>query len=151
MANEPVRCIQTIRHPKIKLSDPGTGKSALLGNPDKAPVRTIKMDHCLAPEGTVAADFVASKPDLVDVIVELKGRNVDHAAEQVDATWLFWSRHAEHTQGQLISAWILCKQFPQASQKAKRALENFRNRGGKLIISTHNGEERPFTDFVPSH
>jgi hypothetical protein len=109
------------------------------------------MDHCLAPVGEVAADFVVSKPRLVDIIVELKGKNVDHAVDQIESTWTFWGRRAEHEAGQPIGAWIMCSEYPRASLKVARYRESFRARGSVLLISTHNGEERPFSDFAPKH
>jgi len=98
------RCIEKIRDSKVKVHDPGTGKSAILLNSGRAQVRRIHMDGCFAPAGTRAADFVVSMPTAVDVIVELKGKNVDHAVEQIDSTWAFWSNHAEHEPSQSIVA-----------------------------------------------
>jgi hypothetical protein len=142
-------CIETINHPKIRVSDPGTGKSAILLNPDRGRARRIRMDGCLAPAGSVAADWIVSKPAVVDVIVELKGSNVDHAVEQIEATLRFWVRHVEYQEGQQIGAWIICSEFPRASLRANRYRESFRAGGRILLISTHNSEERPFSDFVP--
>jgi hypothetical protein len=143
------KCIEKIRHSKVKIHDPGTGKSGVLLNPDKAQVRRIHMDGCLAPVGEVAADFVVSKSRTVDVIVELKGKNVDHAVAQIESTLTFWSKHTEHEVGQLIGAWIVCAEYPRASLKVARYRESFRARGGILLFSTHNGEERAFSEFVP--
>jgi hypothetical protein len=151
MAGEQDRCIEKSRRSKIKVHDPGTGRRAVLLNASKVQVRCVRMDHCLVPEGTKAADFVVSIPNIVDVIVELKGKNVDHGVEQIESTWTFWNSHAEHVRDQLISAWIVCVQFPRASQKIKRCQRRFRAHGGILIVSTHNSEERPFSDFVPRH
>jgi hypothetical protein len=143
------QCIEIVRDSKVKVHDSGTGKSAVLLNPGRAQVRRIHMDKCFAPVGATAADFVVSKPKIVDVIVELKGKNVDHAVEQVDSTWAFWSKHAEHVPNQQIGAWIVCSEYPRASLKAARYREKFRARKVILLISTHNGEERNFSDFVP--
>jgi hypothetical protein len=148
-ANPSNDCIDTVRHPKIKVHDPGTGKSAILLNPDNVQVRRIRMDGCFAPTSTRAADFVVSMPKTVDVIIELKGKNVDHAATQIESTWKFWSQHAEHEPGQLIGAWIVCSEYPRFNSKVARYQESFRARGGILLVSTHNGEERVFSDFVP--
>jgi hypothetical protein len=145
------QCVSTVRDSKIKVHDPGTGKSAILLNPDRAQVRRIRMDGCFAPVGAIAADFVVSMPKTVDVIVELKGKNVDHAVEQIESTWTFWRNHAEHEPDQLIGAWIMCSEYPRASLKVGRYRERFRARGGILLISTHNGEERAFSEFVPKH
>ncbi len=142
------QCIDKVRFSKVKVHDPGTGKSAVFLNLDKAQVRRIRMDGCLAPAGSRAADFVVSKPKAVDVIVELKGKNVDHAVEQIESTWTFWNTHKEHEPGQLIGAWIVCSEYPRASLKVGRYRESFRARGGILLISTHNGEERAFSEFV---
>lgn len=144
-------CIEKIRHTKVRVTDRGTARRAILLNPDRVQLRRVHIDHCLAPVGAAAADFVVSKPNLVDVIVELKGKNVDHAVEQIESTWAFWCRHAEHETGQLISAWIMCTEYPRGSLKVARYRESFRARGGILLVSTHNGEERPFSDFVPTH
>jgi hypothetical protein len=149
MAAEQVGCIEKLRQTKIKVHDRGTGRSAVLLNLGKTQVRRIRMDRCLAPAGAKAADFVVSMPKIVDVIVELKGKDVDRAVEQIESTFAFWREHTEHASGQLISAWIVCAQYPRASQKFKRSQARFRAHGGILSISTHKGEEKPFSAFVP--
>jgi hypothetical protein len=144
-------CIEEIRHPKVKVHDAGTGMSAILLNGKKESIRRIRMDGCLAPVGERAADFVVSLPKAVDVIVELKGGDVGHAVGQIESTRTFWRSHAEYEQGQIIGAWIVCTEYPKGSLKIGRYRESFRARGGILLISTHNGEERAFSDFVPGH
>ena len=143
------RCIEEIRHSKVKVHDPGTGMSAVLLNGERKMVRRIRMDGCLAPVGQRAADFVVSLARSVDVIVELKGGDVDHAITQVESTRTFWRSHKECEPGQTISAWIVCTQYPKASVKIGRYRESFRALGGILQISAHNGEERGFLDFIP--
>ncbi|MGA9669258.1 MAG: hypothetical protein WBQ94_08620 [Terracidiphilus sp.] len=145
------KCIEEIRHPKVKVHDPGTGMSAVLLNNKKANIRRIRMDGCLATTGQRAADFVVSLPKIVDVIVELKGGDVGHAVTQVEATRIFWRSHIEYDKGQTIGAWIVCTEYPRGSLKVGRYRENFRAGGGILLISTHNGEERSFSEFVPKH
>jgi hypothetical protein len=153
MADEEVKssnpCIEEIRHSKVKVHDPGTGMSAILQNGKREKVRRIRMDGCLAPHGQRAADFVVSLPRVVDVIVELKGGDVDHAVTQIEATRTFWRSHVKCEKGQFIGAWIVCTEYPRASLKVGRYRENFRAQGGILLISTRNGEERAFTEFVP--
>jgi hypothetical protein len=152
MAGESGRCIEHLpqnKYPKIGLSDPGTGRTVVFLNLERQPARRIRMDGCLAPEGAKAADYVLSLRAVIDVIVELKGKNVDHAVMQIDASLDFWSRHSEHVSGQTISAFIVCKEYPRADRKFKRCQENLRKRGGILKLTARNGEERPFSDFVP--
>ena len=141
-------CVEYVRHSKVKLHDPGTGKSVVLLNPGKIQVRRIRMDGCFMPAGSRAADYLVSIPPKVDVIVELKGKNVDHATTQIEATRLFWSKHEEHQSGQFIGALIVCAEYPRADLKIKRYMENFRASGGLLKVS-RNGEERAFEEFIP--
>ncbi len=44
------------------------------------------------PEQTAKADYIVSKPGFVDVIIELKGKDIAHAAEQIVATLLKWKQ-----------------------------------------------------------
>jgi hypothetical protein len=148
-ADSSQNCIEKIRHTKIKVGDPGTGRSVVLLNPGKLAVRRIKMDRCLMPTRSIAADSLVSIPKKVDIIIELKGKNVDHAARQIEAAWTFWIKYPGYEPNQPIGAWILCREYPRADLKINRFRENFRARGGVLIISTHNGEQRSFSDFEP--
>jgi hypothetical protein len=143
-------CIETIDHPRIRIDDPGTARSAILLNPDRTKVRRIRMDDCLAPRGAVSADWVVSMARVVDVIVELKGRNVDHAVEQIEATRIYWSKHQEHVTHQSIGAWIICSEYPRASTKVARYRERLRAAGTILLFSTRNAEEKPFSVFAPT-
>lgn len=152
MAADHGNCIEILRahdYPKIRLHDPGTGRSVVLVNPTNKQARRIRVDRCLAAADQTAADFVVSLKDLVDVIVELKGKNVGHAAKQIQSTLVFWSSHAEYTQRQLVSALIACKEYPRADGNVKRCMKILAKRGGKLKISTRNGEELSFAEFLP--
>jgi len=148
-ADSGMKCIEIMRHPKVKVHDRGTGKSAVLLNGQRERVRRIRMDGCLSPIGELSADFLVSLHRKVDVIVELKGSNVDHAVLQVEATRRFWESHAENVQRQLVSAWILCSEYPAGSTKVSGYRNAFRKRGAILVISTHNGEERAISEFLP--
>jgi hypothetical protein len=44
---------------------------------------------------------------------------------------------------------VICAEYPRANLKVARYRESFRARGGILLFSTHNGEERDFTEFIP--
>jgi len=86
MADSEARCIESLRHTKIKVHDKGTNVSAVFLNPDKRIVERIRVDGCLVPARQTAADFLVSMPGTVDVIVELKGTDLRKAFEQVEAT-----------------------------------------------------------------
>ena len=79
----PITCIEETSDPKIKLEE--RGSKVIFLNEVRHPFRKIKVDGCVVQNQT-AADWVVSKPPVGDLVLELKGRNVDHAIEQVTTT-----------------------------------------------------------------
>ena len=64
-----------------------------------------------------------SRPGFGDVIVELKGTDVDHAVRQVEATAAHWSSNG-YKVGRL-GAIIVAKQYPKISTNVRKAQERF--------------------------
>ena len=73
-----------IRGPKVEEN----GRKAIFLNPENAPIKKVRIDGCLIVGDTRRADFIVSKPGVVDVIVELKGKDIYHAKDQIVATLL---------------------------------------------------------------
>lgn len=86
----PEGCIEALRHTKIKVQ--AKGRVALFANPAQEEVKKLDVDCWLAAQSVTRADFVLTKPRIVDVIVELKGKEIAHAAEQILATHAYWKR-----------------------------------------------------------
>src|SRR5208282_4656870 len=53
-------------------------------------IRRIDLDCWIPSTDEVKADYIVSKPVVVDVIVELKGKDIAHAVEQIVATLVKW-------------------------------------------------------------
>jgi hypothetical protein len=78
-------CSNQSKASKIKVEE--KGKQAIFLNPDKSTFTRIKIDGCLVKEAT-ACDWLVIKNNTDRVIVELKGCDVSHALDQVEATFI---------------------------------------------------------------
>lgn len=112
----------------------------MLLNLQRSSVRRIRVDGCLI-KGSGASDWIVSKANCVDVVIELKGRDVDHAVEQIEATMRFWSNHASRGENTKLAALIVCAQYPRIDTKIQQAKHRLaRGHGAPLHIRTRNGE-----------
>ena len=117
----PSKCEQVTSASKIKVEE--LGRKAVFLNPTKAMHRKIQVDGCVIRDA-LAADWVLSKDGIGDVIVELKGKNVEHGAKQCLATAQFWSTNGLG-QGR-IAALIICRQYPHTDTGVQVAQDRFR-------------------------
>lgn len=137
---------------KIKLSDKGSVRHAIFLNPEGKEHTKRRMDggHM---KSQIAADWMLSKKGAGDVVVELKGRDVARAIEQVCATAKFAIEN-DLARGS-IAALILCTQHPGINTKMQRLMQAFatqyrgplhaRNRSGEFVfehVLSFNGPDR---------
>jgi hypothetical protein len=79
-------CATRIRHSKIKVEE--RGKSAVILNPNRRTFLRVQVDGCLPLIGP-RADWVIERSRAA-VVVELKGRGIEHGAAQIMATARLW-------------------------------------------------------------
>lgn len=152
MADSEARCIESLRHTKVKVHDKGTNVSAVFLNPEKRVVERVRVDGCLAPPQHPAADFLVSMPSNVDVIVELKGTDLRRAFEQVEATIDFLQERKtmqkQPPNSPVIGILIVCSEYPSKNPRIQRKRDALGKRGFRLLVSTHNGGEFNFSSFL---
>jgi hypothetical protein len=68
------------------------GRKATFDNVERATIKRIDVDRWILSADTPKADYIVSKPSVVDVIVELKGQDIDHAVEQIVTTLVKWKK-----------------------------------------------------------
>ena len=81
-------CTEELNGSKITVKR--DGRRATFDNSDRATIKRIDLDCWIPSTNEVKADYIVSKPFVVDVIVELKGKDIAHAAEQIVATLVKW-------------------------------------------------------------
>ncbi|MBA4056208.1 MAG: hypothetical protein C0490_15950, partial [Marivirga sp.] len=107
---------------KIKLSDAGSKRFAVFLNKEKTTYIKRRMDGGLVKNIT-AADWMLSKPNVGDVIVELKGRDVAHALDQVAATADFAVQSG--IAQKKVAGLVLCTEHPGINTKIQIAMNKF--------------------------
>jgi hypothetical protein len=152
MVDSEARCIESLRHTKVKVHDKGTNVSAVFLNPDKRIIERIRIDGCLAPARQTAADFMVSMPSIVDVIVELKGTDLRRAFEQVEATINFLNDRKKMQRrppnSPAIGILIVCSEYPSKNPRIQRKRDALGKSGFRVLVSTHNGGEFNFSSFL---
>jgi hypothetical protein len=83
-------CTEESNDSKITVKRDGRG--ATFDNADRAAIKRIDLDCWIPSAEAPKADYVVSKPNIVDVIVELKGKDIAHAIEQIVATLVKWKK-----------------------------------------------------------
>ncbi|KAA6460146.1 hypothetical protein DYQ86_13935 [Acidobacteria bacterium AB60] len=124
------------------------GRSACFRNPERGIIRRIRVDGGLITEG-MRADFVVSKPEMVDVIAELKGSDTARAIKQIQATFPIWIRHA--LCGRRWGALIVTAQgiHPKHQANVQRWKTQFEIRYGVILRIETRNREYDFDEFVP--
>lgn len=131
-------CVET-KVSKIKLDDKGSTRYAVFLNREKKPHKKHKMDGGHQDKTTLSADWMLTKADTGDIIVELKGGDVAHALEQVLKTASLVEEHNMRT-GR-IAALILCTQHPGIDTKIQRLMLSFTKRfKGPIHVRNRSGE-----------
>jgi hypothetical protein len=136
-------CVETVHDSKIKVEE--HGRKAVFLNQDRREVRIVSVDGCLISGASPRADFILSKPTVVDVIVELKGKDIFHAKEQIMATLLFWSSHPPYSQR--IAGLIICSRSPATSSVLQVMKQKARRNGILLVIEESGRREYSFDAF----
>ncbi|WP_409313273.1 hypothetical protein [Pseudomonas putida] len=123
---------------KIKVTDKGSIRFAVINNEKKVEHIVRKIDGGIVCNAT-AADWMISKPEVGDVIIELKGCDVEKAMLQVIATADYATTNLKR-QG-LIAGLVLCTQHPGATTKIQRALAHFSKKyNGPIHVKNRSGE-----------
>jgi hypothetical protein len=75
-----------------KITVKANGRAATFLNPDRGKIKRIDVDCWLQSVPGLRSDFLLTKAETVDVIIELKGHDIDHALRQILATLVHWKR-----------------------------------------------------------
>jgi hypothetical protein len=65
-------------------------RRATFDNADRSKIKRVDVDCWIPSTSAVKADYIVSKPTVVDIIVELKGQDIAHAVAQIVATLVKW-------------------------------------------------------------
>lgn len=125
-------CCETINHSNIKVED--SGGQAVFTNGERDSFTKIRVDGCEITEGP-RADWALERGNDC-LIIELKGRDVERAANQIIETAVHW-RTLNPTVN--LAGLIVARQYPKATSTMQIKKQRFtRDFGGPLHVLTHS-------------
>lgn len=129
-------CRKETKVSRIKVEE--NGKKAVILNLEKLTYVVSAVDGCMI-KNSVSADCAVSREGVGDVFIELKGADVNHAAEQIVATATFWTTH-NLSFGRLAGLVVACR-YPKVSTAIQRAKVEFAKKfKGPLHVVNRNAE-----------
>jgi hypothetical protein len=129
-------CVQIVKHSKIKMEE--SGRKAIFLNPYNDEYTLIRVDGCVVKSG-LRADWVIISNANNQVFVELKGKDVAHAIEQLESTIELFVKNAWVMPHR--GALIMCQQVPKAMTRLQAATDRFRRLYGvRLKVSSSHFE-----------
>jgi hypothetical protein len=138
-------CTRTKTGSKIKVE--AHDRKAVFDNSARAEIKIVNLDCRLAGDTSPKADHIVSKPGVVDIVVELKGKDIDHALEQILATYAKWKIVPPISKQ--IGGLVVFSRSPDRSagleDKKKRFLQTY---GIWLEMNKNNQTEYRFETFI---
>jgi hypothetical protein len=134
------KCTQVVHDSRPKVEE--NGRKAVFLNLQNDEVRIIRVDNCLITGSSRRADYIMSRPGLVDVIVELKGKDIFHARDQILATLPVWLSNPPFSSK--IVGLIICSKSPASSSELQVMISKARKAGLTLIVEKNGKREYDF-------
>jgi hypothetical protein len=132
------KCTEIVKVSKVKIAE--KGKQAVFLNPMKEDFSRTRVDGCVI-ENKTACDWWIAQESAGSVLVELKGCDVEHAIEQIEATFDYLSKnkllHAKN------AAMIVCAKpsrhpsFTTKLQKARSRLSGKYKAPLHIVTGSH--------------
>ena len=114
----PPECIEARTDSKISLKEKKCRSQIVFQNDTRREILVITVDNCAIKEGDRCDYLITdSGGNPTEHYVELKGRNVKHAVEQIKATIEKLSRDSRKL---LKNCWIICTQNPLDNTQVQR-------------------------------
>jgi len=139
-------CITECDHKLLKLE--AHGKSALFLNPQQANHRKYEVDGCLV-KNSLAADCALEKTGTGLVIVEFKGRNVEHATKQLSASYTYFKQEQKYD-GK-IAALVVSTESPSGSATLNRLRDKFARQHQGCPLHVHSSAKTKTVEQLLRH
>jgi hypothetical protein len=140
-------CVVTIDDSKPKVEE--NGRKAVFLNPERAKIKKVRVDGCLIVGAVMKADYIVSKPNVIDVIVELKGADVYHARDQIIATLRFWRSYPPFSAK--LAGLIVCSRSPMSASEIQVMKATVLLQHKLWLEVAENGrKEYEFSNFGPN-
>lgn len=133
----PEKCMKLSKEARISCVERGKPKRKIVfKNSKRAQIQVICVDGCVPLAGN-RCDNLVRAPGLRANFVELKGRNVEDAVNQIASTI---TQLRDFVSGDEIKAFVICNESPSVTQAQRFKPKFERDNSAELIIRTHYWE-----------
>jgi hypothetical protein len=122
-------CVDRIAHSRVTVSE--KGKTVTFKNPHNLTFEKVRVDGCLVTEGA-RADWIVTKVGVASAVVELKGRDVAHAIDQLFAT--VDNQKCKELLERPVKLLVVCAKYPSFDTMVARAQIRARKLGMSLKV-----------------
>lgn len=136
-------CANATTSSKIKLTDVQS-QTAIIENMARDQFILIKFDGCVICNAT-ACDWLLIGPNDQFLAVELKGCDVDHAVEQIEAAFIHLRSSGE--QISKLAGLVICSRYPRIDTKIQRLKQRLARRFMAPLHIKTDGRDLKFSEF----
>ncbi len=112
-------------------------KRFVINNKTKKNIVKIKIDNCVITGSEIRCDYAFVEVDNnIYHLVELKGRDVDHAIKQLENTYKLLIGNL-FTRTDIVRRYIICSSTPSASSSNGARILRHKKQGVLLMIKTN--------------
>lgn len=141
----PKHCMQSHDSSKVKVE--AHGRRAVFSNVERLSILVVDVDCWQPGSDGLKADHVVVKPQVVDIVVELKGSDILHAIQQILATAGAW-RRASGNRG-MMGGLVICSHSPESSASLANRKIKLRDKNKiYLEVKKNNQTEYRFETFT---
>jgi hypothetical protein len=116
-------CSQSTTDSNVKVEE--LGRKAVFKNPGNVSHNKIRIDGCVIKNGE-RADFAVEKLQVGTILIEFKGKDIEHAADQIIRTAVHWRNALKRKEA--IAGLIVGTQYPRASTSLQKKQADFAKR-----------------------
>jgi hypothetical protein len=130
-----------------KITVKANGKKATFDNSARSVIKIVDVDCWTPASDGLKADYIVAKPGVVDVIVELKGQDTEHAAKQILSTLAEWKKAPPFSAS--FGGLIVFTRCPQNSATISDIKARFLEKHGLWLEMNKNSQtEYQFEKFL---
>ncbi len=140
----PPGCVTINNNSNVKISEPRS-TSAVFSNKDRHQFKLIRFDGCIK-NGETACDWIVEKDAIGRLAVELKGSDVDHAVEQIEAGLEYL-----RTVGMIdlpVAGLVICTRYPSVDTKVQRLSLRMAKKFGAPLKVRRDGRNLTFESML---
>lgn len=132
-------CVERTRDPNVVVRDQqggaGSKTSLTIQNPERGMVAIVQVDGCLAQLNECACDFILLFWEALKLFLEFKGKDLEKAARQIEATMSSQGRTFRASRSEAL---IICTAVPKPVRAQKLVKEFGKRHGFQLRIKSRH-------------